>query len=224
MATKSQDQLYPQHAREASSYVLVGDAKNTSREDTHRASRWPTIVKYSGVSNGISRAYKEGGVTRRHLHQLERHGQLTLNTSESGAATPTALLPAAIASRKRVVPERDESRYPEGAESYRTHRTRERDSALATAAKKRRLTDFGTLACDVCTFDFTQKYGVLGGGFIEAHHTVPVSKLDGTTKTRVSDLALVCSNCHRMLHRLCSRWLQWNPGARDSARPCAHAA
>ena len=42
---------------------------------------------------------------------------------------------------------------------------------------------------------------ILGVGFIEAHHTTPVSKLGGTEKTRVADLALVCSNCHRILHR-----------------------
>ena len=43
-------------------------------------------------------------------------------------------------------------------------------------------------------------YGELGG-FIEAHHTVPVARLRGKTKAKIADLALVCSNCPRMLHR-----------------------
>ena len=41
----------------------------------------------------------------------------------------------------------------------------------------------------------------LGEGFIECHHVTPVSELRAGTRTRLSDLAVVCSNCHRMLHR-----------------------
>jgi len=41
----------------------------------------------------------------------------------------------------------------------------------------------------------------LGRGFIQAHHTIPVSELRKESKTKVRDIALVCSNCHRMLHR-----------------------
>jgi 5-methylcytosine-specific restriction protein A len=35
---------------------------------------------------------------------------------------------------------------------------------------------------------------------IEAHHILPLAQA-GATTTRLADLALVCSNCHRMLHR-----------------------
>ena len=48
--------------------------------------------------------------------------------------------------------------------------------------------------------------GAHGRDFIEAHHTTPLSHLDGERETRVEDLTLVCANCHRMLH--CRRpWL-----------------
>jgi len=46
-----------------------------------------------------------------------------------------------------------------------------------------------------------RRYGNRGIGFIECHHTKPVSMLDGKSTTRIEDLALVCSNCHRMIHR-----------------------
>ena len=59
----------------------------------------------------------------------------------------------------------------------------------------------GKLDCEVCGFDFNAVYGELGSGYIEAHHRVPLSELSGESKTRLDDLALVCSNCHRMLHR-----------------------
>ncbi|WP_371514390.1 HNH endonuclease [Arenibacter sp. NBRC 103722] len=59
----------------------------------------------------------------------------------------------------------------------------------------------GKLDCEVCGFDFYLKYGELGKGFIECHHKTPLSELEPNTETKLSDLALVCSNCHRMLHK-----------------------
>jgi len=85
---------------------------------------------------------------------------------------------------------------------YILHRRRERNHKLIEEAKKKRLKEKGTLVCDVCGFSFSQKYGDRGKDFIEAHHTIPISirKPEGS-KTKINDLALVCSNCHRMLHR-----------------------
>jgi len=50
------------------------------------------------------------------------------------------------------------------------------------------------------SFDFAAKYGDLGAGFLEAHHILPLAAI-GPAITRLADLAVVCSNCHRMLHR-----------------------
>lgn len=101
----------------------------------------------------------------------------------------------------QVISEDDESAFPEGKESYRLHKARERDPKIIFKAKAKRLRTTNKLECDVCQTDFRIVYGDLGRGFIEAHHKIPVSKLDGNTPTRIDDLALVCSNCHRMLHR-----------------------
>lgn len=38
-------------------------------------------------------------------------------------------------------------------------------------------------------------------GFIEYHHIMPISDYYANAETTLSDLALVCANCHRMLHR-----------------------
>jgi putative restriction endonuclease len=59
----------------------------------------------------------------------------------------------------------------------------------------------GRLFCEACDFDFSRKYGNVGDGFIEVHHITPVSELPPGAKTSVEDLVLVCSNCHRILHR-----------------------
>lgn len=56
--------------------------------------------------------------------------------------------------------------------------------------------------CTVCSFDFGEKFGALGEGFIHVHHLRPIS----TSKEQhdvdpVADLRPVCPNCHAMLHR-----------------------
>jgi 5-methylcytosine-specific restriction endonuclease McrA len=55
-------------------------------------------------------------------------------------------------------------------------------------------------SCEACGFEFERVYGERGRGFIECHHLIPVSELDPATPTRLEDLALLCANCHRMVH------------------------
>ena len=89
----------------------------------------------------------------------------------------------------------------EGEIIYKLHKLRERDSKLTESKKKLVLKNTGKLECEVCDFDFYEKYGDLGKGFIECHHIKQLSTYISNQKTLVEDLALVCSNCHRMLHR-----------------------
>lgn len=87
----------------------------------------------------------------------------------------------------------------EGAVRYGTHRFRERDRSIIDAKKQAVHDELGRLACEVCHYDFEQRWPDLGSGFIECHHLLPLS--EGERETRIEDLALVCSNCHRMFHR-----------------------
>jgi 5-methylcytosine-specific restriction endonuclease McrA len=92
--------------------------------------------------------------------------------------------------------------FPEGRRLYRMHTARERNPKLIREAKKLALKRDGVLRCTCCNFDFSSTYGEVGHGYIEAHHTTPLSSLeDSGGTTLVEDLALVCANCHRMLHR-----------------------
>lgn len=89
-----------------------------------------------------------------------------------------------------------ESFASEGRTVTREHLIRERNPRLI-AAKKR---SANSLACEVCGLDFLARYGELGLDFCEVHHRVPLA--NGERATTLDDLAIVCSNCHRMLHRL----------------------
>lgn len=89
----------------------------------------------------------------------------------------------------------------EGQEVYLSHLRRERNGTIIEAKKERVLDEHGRLTCEVCGFDFAAIYGKLGDGYCEVHHTTPLTSLSGTRVTALSDLAIVCSNCHRVLHR-----------------------
>ncbi len=57
-------------------------------------------------------------------------------------------------------------------------------------------------ACFVCGFDFGERYGDIGKGFIHVHHLVPISDIDkGYSVNPIEDLRPVCPNCHAMLHK-----------------------
>lgn len=119
--------------------------------------------------------------------------------TEIDASTFKAL--RALAQHRNSAEADDDTSFPEGREILLRHTSRERNAAVIAKAKSKFLNKHGKLFCEVCGFDFEAAYGDVGRGFIEAHHTTPVSELDAGSKTSVSDIALVCSNCHRMLHR-----------------------
>jgi len=58
--------------------------------------------------------------------------------------------------------------------------------------------------CEACSFDFEQTYGELGSHYIEAHHLKPFKDLvpeDVRYLDPIEDFAVLCANCHRMIHR-----------------------
>jgi len=95
----------------------------------------------------------------------------------------------------------DERTFLEGGLVMRTHLQRERNQAVVARAKSTFKSKHGRLFCEVCGFDYEAVFGELGADFIEAHHDRPLSELTESSATTVADLRMVCSNCHRMLHR-----------------------
>jgi predicted HNH restriction endonuclease len=94
----------------------------------------------------------------------------------------------------------------EGRVLTRIHRTRERKRGLVEQRKKMALKIHGHLTCEACGFNFSIKYGEIGQGLIEVHHTKPLHTLMEGDKTKLEDLALLCANCHRVVHSS-RRWL-----------------
>lgn len=88
----------------------------------------------------------------------------------------------------------------EGRLLQRQHFVRERDRNL----RRKKIADFlknhPKVRCEACGFDFETVYGERGREYIEVHHVLPLHAT-GPTKTKLSDLVLLCANCHRMVHR-----------------------
>lgn len=106
--------------------------------------------------------------------------------------------PAATESLKEIDKEEE---FVEGKILTRLHWLRERNQTAVENKKLSVLRSTGSLACEACDFDFYGVYGDIGHGFAECHHIILLSDLHRGMKTKLSDLAIVCSNCHRMLHK-----------------------
>jgi 5-methylcytosine-specific restriction endonuclease McrA len=93
------------------------------------------------------------------------------------------------------------SQYDEGQLQLHTAQIRRRSRALVREAiDRQRQQENGLLKCRVCGFDFKAFYGDIGDRFIEVHHLKPLAETNETSNSP-DDVALVCANCHRMLHR-----------------------
>ncbi len=84
----------------------------------------------------------------------------------------------------------------EGEEKVFTSIRRERDPKLRDVALK--LHGFNCMACG---FNFEKSYGKIGKEFIEVHHVVPLSEAGKRETNPETDLVVLCSNCHSMVHR-----------------------
>lgn len=119
------------------------------------------------------------------------------------ARTAQSIRLAILAAEKNGVDDlsqADEYEGEEGGVVIRLHKRYERDSKIIREKLKEAMAN-GCVECEVCGFNFGEEFGDLGSGFIEVHHLKPVHKLGPKGKTSLKDLALLCSNCHRMAHR-----------------------
>ena len=83
---------------------------------------------------------------------------------------------------------------------YAYHRRIERNSKGARLAKA-----YHGTTCQACCFNFADQYGPIGADFIEAHHLRQLNELEegvAVSYDIATDFAVLCANCHRMIHKL----------------------
>lgn len=86
----------------------------------------------------------------------------------------------------------------EGEPRLVAHFRRERDPRLAEA--KRRAVG-AELNCEACGLIAQAAYPGLPGDVYEVHHRLPLSNAHEPVTTKLADLAILCANCHRAIHR-----------------------
>lgn len=75
----------------------------------------------------------------------------------------------------------------EGKLLTKLHKRRERSLKLVSAKKTWAMKKLGSLRCEVSGFNFAERYGVRGQGFIECHHTKPIHEYGDGQKTTTAD-------------------------------------
>ncbi|MBP6023537.1 HNH endonuclease [Ferruginibacter sp.] len=141
----------------------------------------------------------------KHIEYMETKRKYRMGLLRDVYKKYTTLLNESVESEN----DEEETTFPEGKEKYHLHKTKERNRKLIAIAKEKYKSISPNMNCQVCKFSFVECYGELGANFIEAHHVFPISALTKETPIRIEDLAMVCSNCHRMLHRK-RPWLSIN--------------
>jgi len=89
----------------------------------------------------------------------------------------------------------------EGERKLVLHRQIERDRAFRDRKVSEFVRENGRVFCEVCDFNFSEAYPFLDSDIIEVHHVVPLGSLTKSTRVRMCDLMLLCSNCHFAIHQ-----------------------
>lgn len=170
---------------------LINTILNEEWPNWRRPSSPPTARVFENITeyfeNGIGAACP--GIV------FERDSKLVTRIAEKISAG--VLTPEDVESLRNL-PQRS---FKEGQRKLVTHAKAERNQTLIREAKRHFKNQHGRLFCEACGFEFLPHYGERGRDFIEAHHSKPISTLSGQVPTTITDLDMVCSNCHRMLHR-----------------------
>jgi len=89
----------------------------------------------------------------------------------------------------------------EGERKLELHKSIERDRNLRNQKVTSFLDEHGKIFCELCQFNFQENYPFLKTDIIEVHHIIPLATLSKKDKVKLTDLMLLCSNCHFAVHQ-----------------------
>lgn len=132
--------------------------------------------------------------------------------------------PIIVESQHDIMDSESEEEFFEGRLLTEFHKKKERHPGVRTKllASRRK---HGPLVCDMCFRKAKTDEPKFEDAIFEAHHLLPMA-MAMERRTRLKDMALLCANCHRLLHRAISlnkRWLTIKDGRRIVGLICAPA-
>lgn len=103
----------------------------------------------------------------------------------------------------------DVEEFFEGRVLTLVHKRRERHPKVRKALLASRRRKNGLLLCDLCYMGSAAQGTIFEDAIFEAHHLLPLGLASSERKTHLRDMALVCGNCHRLIHRLITHHKRW---------------
>lgn len=149
-------------------------------------------LNFAGITQGnacrIENIANIGNIDELQFDIWQRFNGHFVPTEQQSASTTVALISELETSNPDLT-------VTEGELRLVAHLVKERNRKIVKEKKQQAINN-NTLLCEVCTFSFPDIYN---SNFIECHHKTPIGQA-GVRETTLDDLALVCANCHRMLH------------------------
>lgn len=143
-------------------------------------------VRYTTV-DAVRRAFEEAGVGWAGQWSVRN---VTLGDELLGGAAGTA---GGVNS-----PTEDEEEEPSAVEGIRT------ETVTYSKGRNRRLRELALVkadgVCCVCGTDYKKVLAGKGVRVLQVHHRQQLAATDSPVVTRLSDLAVVCANCHMLIH------------------------
>jgi len=102
----------------------------------------------------------------------------------------------------------EEPEFMEGRTFTRIHSCRERRPGLRKLILEKR-GRLGSIQCDCCRVGPPPIALELGLSVFELHHLVPLSAFKEERATLVEDVAVLCANCHRLMHAMVRKHGRW---------------
>ncbi|WP_437305938.1 winged helix-turn-helix domain-containing protein [Sorangium sp. So ce388] len=163
-------------------------------EDDRREAAWHNLIQWA----------RRRLVEERLLDSMRQRGVWRLTKAGKAEAQRLGLRLASSPGREAGEEDEEMLSFTEGEERGRfvLHRKRER-GLRAYKIQQALTTNSGRLRCEVpgCGFDFVEVYGEKGYGFAHVHHLRPLASLRESQQVTAAELAIVCANCHAMIHR-----------------------
>ncbi|WP_275975390.1 HNH endonuclease [Chromobacterium sp. IRSSSOUMB001] len=128
-------------------------------------------------------------------------------TSPEATKSLANIIRAGIVESEASEPVQEDIEFIEGRVVTELHTRREREPKLRKRLLSSRCAS-GKLFCEMCGTPPLSANPELREAHFEVHHVVPLSSI-GLRTTRLSDLALLCANCHRLLHRAIAMEKRW---------------
>lgn len=175
------------------------------------AARKPTFRNPDGVAFKVQNLRsRETGKGLGNVSRMDRDIWDEFGANPTEVTRLATLIRAGIAADHQTtspaVDEAEDIEFYEGRLLTQSHMRRERSPGLRKALLKKRQDN--SLHCDICGVTHAALPIQLRTAAFEAHHIVPIASV-GESATKLSDVALLCATCHRLIHRLIALRRTW---------------